>query len=165
MEKEQVREKRVMTEDLRRKLAGFISFSNDATIDFPPEEYLEKDKDENFTIPQDLHAYFPTYAIRCYTVAENEIARGIIDAVQEDTEHKNIEERFKSIREIVRVVISGWKNNFDLGTLRQIEYKKDPQGGCDKELFEKIPDWQIWPIFSFANKISCITLGEKLSLK
>lgn len=37
-------EKRVMTDELQRQLAGFIGFSNESKIDFPPQEYLDKDE-------------------------------------------------------------------------------------------------------------------------
>jgi hypothetical protein len=47
----------------------------------------------------------------------------------------------------------------------EISYKSDPAGGCDKALWDKIPDFIYYEIRNYVHQISGITPGELVSLK
>jgi hypothetical protein len=162
---EQTKEKRVMDEKTRRELAGHLGFSNDSTIDLPPEEYLEKDKDGELDVPEDLIGYFPTYTVRSFTKAEKTAYDAIIKESIADTERKNTKEINAKLENLIRSCIMNVKNNFDMGTLQIVPYKPDPSGGMDVDQFDKIKSAYISSISSFILKLSLLLPGEKLSLK
>jgi hypothetical protein len=169
-------ERREMTEELRKQLAGYLPFSNEATIDYPPSMYMkhvakwDEEKQEfidtpEFTVPLDLHGYFPTFTLRCFNKGEYTQAHKLMAEIREDKENKNFIDRLPKNRELVRAVVVGFKNMWDLGTMKDTDYVADPSGGCGKALFEKVPDWMITSMLFYVYRLSGITPGEQLSLK
>jgi hypothetical protein len=167
-------ERREMTDELRLKMAGWIGFDNNSTIDIPPKEYLPKErinpadkecKVEWCAVPNDLIGYYPTYSLRSFTKAENTAAQLLMKEARDDTENKTMLERFEKIREFVRSCVMNAKNNYDLGLMKEEPYKADSGKGMDKVQFGKIPDLYIWPLWNIINRLSGITSGESLGLK
>jgi hypothetical protein len=158
-------EKRVMTDELQRQLAGFIGFSNESKIDFPPQEYLDKDESGKLEIAEDLIGYFPTYTLRGFTKAEKTDYDSIIRETIADKEGVGSKERDDRFKNLARICILGMKNNYDLGLKKNVEYVADPTGGMNAEQFEKIPSGRVQKIIHFISKISLLLPGEKISLK
>jgi hypothetical protein len=158
-------EKREMTEEIRREMLGWLSFSPDSTIDFAPKDYLPKNAEGKIEARDELLPYFATYQIRSFKKGENILAQKLRAELMADKENKNLFEHFQRMRDLVRPCIMGSRDNFDLGTMKEDTYRPDPQGGMDKAQFDKIPDIYIWPMWGFINRISGITPGESLSLK
>jgi hypothetical protein len=153
---------RVMTEELRKQLAGYLPFSNEAVIGFTPQAFLLKDVKDKFRIPEQFH---PIFSVRCFTKSEYEEAKKILHEELSDKDKKGESETFQKTRDLVRKVVTGFKNLWDIGTMMEISYKSDPAGGCDKALWDKIPDFIYYEIRNYVHQISGITPGELVSLK
>ena len=174
-------EKRVLTEEMRKALAGYLPFSPNASIEYTPpfftkrqerwdeikKEFVNKDEkgtDLPFLIPEDFQ---PVFTVRSFSKAEYDEAGKIIHEEIMDKENKNLIDIASKTKETVRKVIVGWKKFIDIGTLQEIEFKADVVGGVDKTLWEstRMPDWVYRDIRNFVYRLSGVTAGEKISLK
>jgi hypothetical protein len=162
-----------MTDEIRKRLAGYLPFSPSATIDFVPEMYLGKTRKWNYKtetfedtetdcVPEEFR---PTFTVRCFNKGEYDKSKKIlVDYKNEKDDSKKIDLE-RQMKELLRPVVMGWKNLIDLGTMQLIEYKGDPSGGCDKSVFESLIEDILKDINLYVNRLSGITPGERLSLK
>jgi hypothetical protein len=163
-----------MTPEMRKELAGYLPFSQNATIDIIPEIYLKKraiwnkEKGEFVDTDEDVvpAEFRPTFTVRCFNRAEHDKAKKLL---LEYRNEKTTDERKSQIedesRGLVRMVVKGLTNLIDIGSGETIEYKADPDGGCDKGIFERLFDGTISNLLEFVNRISGLLPGERLSLK
>lgn len=167
-------ERRELTAEERVKLAGYMPFSNDATIEYTPEFFLRKKLGEFDPIKNEFvqsneyevpDGYRPTFILRCFTKAEYDKAQLLLQEARLDKDSIKAAERLPKTKELLRVVVMGWSDLWDLGKMEMLPYKADSAGGCDKELFNKIPDWIFMDLQSYVYRLSGITPGERLSLK
>lgn len=169
-------EKREMTEEVRRQLAGHMCFSNESTTDFPPSMYLKHKQKFNektneledtleYEVAEDLHGYFPTFQLRSFTKGEYEKSHRISEEIRLDKNSEHIADRIPKIRELARVITMGWTDFYDPGKNEVVTYKSDPQGGCDKDLFRMVTDGRANEIYMYGCRMSGIFQGEKLSLR
>ena len=169
-------ERREMTEELRRELAGHMSFSSEATVEFPPSAYLKHKQKPNeatgefedlpeFEIAEDLHGYFPTFVLRSFTKAENDKAERLICELRAEGAKSRTYDLNPKIRELARAATTDWRDFYDPAKKDFVAYKADPQGGCDREIFRLVTDGRVSEIFYYILRMSGIFPGEKLSLR
>jgi hypothetical protein len=162
-----------LTEDLRKQLAGYLPFSPSASIAYTPAFFLRKKEAwsaekkqfvtlEEFLIPD---GYRPTFTLRPFTKEEYDEASKIMHEEVLDADNKGMLELAAKTKELVREVILGWKDFFDIGTLQEIEYKGT--AGVDKDLWTsaRMPDWVYSDLRNYVYRLSGITPGERISLK
>lgn len=161
-----------MTPELRNQLAGYLPFSNDATTKYTPDFFLQKKKvwneekkefdDGEIIIPEKFQ---PKLEVRCFNKGEYDKAKKLIIEETQDKEEKRKSELFEQTKELARKVVMGWSDYWDIGKMEEIKFKADPEGGCDKDLWAKMPDWMFYSIRTFVYRLSGLTPGEILSLK
>jgi hypothetical protein len=156
-----------LTDEMRVKLAGHLPFSLEATIKYPPSEYIdkyEKDGKKVYVVDESLHNFFPVFELRGFTEAEKIKSESITKEMRADKENLKLDEQIKEIKELVRLAVKGWTHFIDIGTKKEIIYETDAVSGCKKEVFEKVPMGMIWKLYYYVQQLSCITSGEKISL-
>jgi hypothetical protein len=172
-------ERRELTAEERRNLAGYLPFSNEATIEYTPVFFLRRQerwdvkKEQSVTITEDGQdmpylvpdGYRPTFTLRCFTKAEYDKAQALLQDARLDKDNARAVERLPKTKELLRAVVMGWVDLWDLGKMEMLPFKADPAGGCDKVLFDKVPDWIFTDLQSYVYRLSGITPGERLSLK
>jgi hypothetical protein len=162
-----------LTDDLRKQLAGYLPFSPSASIDYTPAFFLRKKEAwsdekkqfvslEEFLIPD---GYRPTFTLRPFTKEEYDEAGKVMHAEVLDVDNKKLLDNAAMTKELVRKVILGWKDFFDIGSLQEIEYKGG--NGVDKDLWvsTRLPDWVYSDLRNYVYRLSGITPGERISLK
>lgn len=149
-------EKRILDEETRKQLLGYVPFSVDATIDYTPTEY-EAVRDESLR---------PVFKLRSLTQAEvTQLNHNSLGYLKKDVTHEEMSVISEKNILLVRACILGWTNLFDAGTGEEIEYKSVTSGGCDEEIFKRLPGWLQQNIMTFVRQISGLSLAENLSLK
>jgi hypothetical protein len=147
---------RILDEETRKQLLGYVPFSTDATIKFTPDEFKAV-KDETLR---------PVFELRSFTQAEvirmNKNSSGYL---QKEITHEQIREIADKNCVIVSACMLGWSNLFDAGTGAEIEFKPSPSGGCDEKVFKQLPGWLQGSILDFVRHISGLSLAENLSLR
>ena len=137
---------RRLSEETRQQLLGLLPFSVGSTIEFTPERFGGVEEE-----------FRPGYTIRGFTQEESTKVKKLLRNVKDANEEE--------LNEYARMIVMGWKNIFDTGTFEEIEYKADPAGGCDKDLFKIFPDTTKGDILFYGVKISGLIDPEKLGLK
>ena len=149
-------EKRMLTPEVRAALLSKIPFSVNATTEYTPKPYMTKVKDpegkdiDEYSIPEEFR---PVFTLRSFTKQESYDVKKVCSKGEE-----------KGIQEWARKSVIGWKNLFDAGTLEEIEYKSDPTGGADKDLFSVIPEHVVADILMYVSSISGILDKDRLGL-
>jgi hypothetical protein len=154
-------EKRILDEETRKALQGYLPFSSDVTIDFTPEEFQTK------KIPAEFQ---PKFAIRSMTKKEKEEYTSIYANVKKDADGKTPDSEWKAVGDkmskIYQTCLKGWRDFFDAGTGEEIWYS---EGGFVSEAptinWDLIPGWIQLSIAAEIRKISNLTPVEMLSLK
>ena len=165
-------EKQVLTDELRKQLAGFFPFSNEATTEHTPEFFLEKklvkiDENEHlvwgeYKIPEE---YRPVFTVRCFKKDEYDAAHKLMQEERNDKDHLHTVDRLPKIKDSIRKVVSGWINYWDIGKMEQIPFVADTVEGAHKDLWEKVPDSIIMDLQDFVYKLSGLRKADHLSLK
>lgn len=150
--------KRVLTDEVRNALIGDMPFSSTSTIPFTPKQFLKKGDDGNHVLPKEYQAVFD---ISGMTKPQKASARKLILKVAKGLDDKEQSE----LKELTRFNTKGWQNLFDIGTKEELAYKEDPDGGCEKELFNRIPEAIIGQLFFEITKISGLLDTTLLGLK
>ena len=149
-------EKRILDEETRKQLLGYVPFSTEATIKFTPDEF-KSIKDETLR---------PVFEVRSLTQAEvirmNKNSSGYL---AKDITHEQVRDIAERNCIIISACILGWVNLFDAGNGREIEFKASPSGGCDEKIFKLLPGWLQGSILDFVRNISGLSLAENLSLR
>lgn len=144
-------EKRVLTPEIREALLSKVPFSVNARVSYTPKTYrTKKENTEEYVIPVE---YQPVFEVRSFTREEIPQVRKVATKGDE-----------VGIREWSRKVVMGWSNMFDAGTMEELDYKVDPTGGCDKDLFSTIPETVSADILMYASSISGLLDKDKLGL-
>jgi hypothetical protein len=147
----------VMTPELRKKMLTRLPFSRNASIDYTPAPYLVKDMDDagketdEYAIPEEFR---PVFKVRPLST-EEKTKLGKFTS-------KNMDET--ALRELIRTNITGIEKLFDAGTMEEIPFKGDNNGGMDKALFESLPVMVIRDLFVFISGISGLSTDERAGL-
>lgn len=134
-----------LDEVMRDRMKAILPFSLKAVDSFTPEIYGE--------LPEEFR---PSFKIRPFTVGEK---KEITTAASRGG-MQNAEQLDK-----IRKVLVGWEKLFDSATLEVIEYRAETDGGCERKLFDALPQCLMIEILNHAIKISGLLSAEKLSLK
>jgi hypothetical protein len=147
--------KRILDEETRQKLLGYLPFSAEATIEFTPHRF-SKD------IPSE---YIPVFSLRSFTEAERQqLAKNHL-SYKQDMPQEQIDAVYDSNKLLLRACIMGWRSYFDVGTKEEVEYRASPSGGCDETVFKRLPDWIVLDLLRYVSRISVVSAPEDLSLK
>lgn len=147
--------KRILDEETRKQLLGYVPFSVDAKISFTPEE---------FNAIKDV-SLRPVLEIRSLTQSELTQLRHNSQELAANATAEKVLITADSNLNVIRGCILGWKNLFDVGSKEEIEFSASPIGGCDEKLFQILPIWLKRSILNFVRKISGLTEPEELSIK
>lgn len=145
--------KHTLTPQQREALMGLAPFSKSRTHSFTPDVFGKKDEDKNEIIPKDLQ---PVFTIRPTTKEEEEKYPRTQAAINASDE--------KTLSELARKLVVGWKNIIDIAIEEELEFKADNNGNPPVELWEQIPPFTRGRILLEAIKISGLQAGEKLGL-
>jgi hypothetical protein len=123
-----------ITDEIRAKLHGFAMVSSNITLPYKVE--IDGVPDE----------FLPIITVMTLTVTEMEELRD----KQFTTEN---EEYFA---ELTRTHIVGWKNLYDISTNTLVEFKADKgvNGGCDVDMFKKLPNKLKIDIITYITTVS-----------
>lgn len=133
---------RSLPPELRQELLSKLPFSVTATVEYTPEMFS--------TITEE---YRPVFTMRSWTRVESKVvmsSQGKIDV--------------EKAREYTRKAVVGWKNVFDAGSGNEIDFVAESSGGCDKALWDALPDTLYVELFKYVSQISGLALREKVSL-
>jgi hypothetical protein len=168
-------ERRVLTDEMRQQLAGYLPFSANEKIEYTPAFFLRKkevwseekkqfETTDEYLIPD---GFRPVFTIRSFTKAEYDDAAKIMHREVLDADNKKMLDTAADTKELVRNVVLGWKDFVDIGTLQEIPFKADANSGVDKDLWvsTRMPDWVYSDIRNYVYRLSGITPGERISLK
>jgi|GEM_PF-2151868 hypothetical protein len=146
--------KRILDEETRKALLGYVPFSSECSINYSPEEFMQI-KDESLR---------PVFKVRSLTQAEMmQIKRN--SSGYRGATPEQIEKIGEGNIAIIRGCILGWHNIFDSGSGTEIEFIPSTNGGCEEKLFRAFPDWVIVKIMNFVRTISGLSSPEELSIK
>lgn len=146
-----------MTPELRKKMLTRLPFSRNSSIEHTPAPYLVKEQDEEgkdtdeFAIPEE---YRPVFKVRPFSTEEK--------AKLGKVTNKSIDEA--SLRDLVRANIVGVEKLFDAGSMEELPFKGDQNGGMDKGLFDSLPVMVIRDLFVFISGISGLSTDERAGL-
>ena len=146
--------KRILDEETRKALLGYVPFSSDCSIPFTPDEFNQV-KDESLR---------PVFSVRSMTQAEHAQIKHNSAGYAGATPDK-IKQIGDANLAVIRGCVIGWKNLFDAGSGEEIEFIPAASGGCDEKLFKIIPDWLTVKILDFIRTISGLSAPEELSTK
>lgn len=140
MEKE-VKEKR-MTKEEEIELLGLLPFDDEAVDKSVPERFLKLPKSDR-----------PVLHIRSLTAKEKRQIERLQRKLNEELMRKIKNEDIASdddiedeLRECGRKMLVGW-DNMKTATRKKLEFRPDPEGGCSKDLWDKLPVWlMVWVI-------------------
>lgn len=133
---------RSLPPELRQELLSKLPFSSTSTIEYTPEMFSGITEE-----------YRPVFVMRSWTRMEAKVvmsSQGKIDP--------------EKAREYTRRALLGWHNIFDTGSGSEIVYVADPSGGCDKGIWDALPDTLYVDLFKYVSQISGLALREKVSL-
>jgi len=151
-------EKRILDEETRKTLYGYLPFSVGSSIEFIPDQF-KSISDESLR---------PVFSIRSLKQSEKiQLQINYSDynrAKEKDKDEILIKTSFKNLS-IIRSCVTGWKNLFDCSNGNEIEFATDENGACTVELWDMLPDWIKTEIFTFVQKISCLSVPDKTSLE
>lgn len=147
---------RILDEETRKQLLGYVPFSTEATIKFTPDEF-KSIKDETLRPVFEVRSLNQTEVIRM-----NKNSSGYL---VKDIDHEQIRDIAERNCIIISACILGWANLFDAGTGEEIEFKAAQSGGCDEKVFKRLPGWVQGSILEFVRRISGLSLAENLSLR
>jgi hypothetical protein len=149
---------RVLTDEVRAALLGDMPFSSNSTHPFTPKHFLKKNGEDKYILPEEFRAVFD---LKGMTKPQKQQGRKLLLKINKGLDQK---EQMQLI-ELCRVNVVGWSNVFDLGTREEIEFKLDPEGGCDKDLFDRIPEAVVGQLFYEQTRISGLLDTTLLSLE
>jgi hypothetical protein len=141
---------RVLPSELRAQLISKLPFSNEARDEYTPKMFELKNEDGTWKVPEE---YRPTFVLRPWTRQEILAVRAACRKEPADEE---------GIREACRKACTGWKNLFDAGSGKEVDYSGT--AGCDRVLWDNIPSTIIEDLFTRCSKISGLMEQEKTSL-
>jgi hypothetical protein len=145
----------VMTPEIKEFLESRMPFSPSAVVDYTPEMFLKEHEIDGVKTKILPDEFIPVFKIRSLRKDEKEaLRRALLDV------NKNQE----AIKDVCRKCVLGWDNVFDLGTKLTYEYKADPAGGCDKEVFAYLTTSVISDICMYLSKISGLIDVDKMGL-
>jgi len=149
---------RKLDADMRRLLLGDMPFYAGSTVDYTPEHYKVSRKidGQDVEIPEE---YRPVFSIRAWNTQERDQANSLLKKIEDISSNNE-----KKVAELTRKAITGWQNVFDVGTGNEIDYKPDPDGGLDKELYSALPVIVCIQIFQEIAKISGLMDVTKMGL-
>jgi len=147
--------KRVLDEQTRRVLLGYVPFSTEATIRYTPDEFINI---ADATLR-------PIFVVRSFTQAEALQLRTISMSYSKDNTNEQTLKLSQDILQVSRGCVLGWSNLFNAGTGEEIEFKGDTNGACVSELYAILPEWLKRSISEYIKKISGLNEPEILSLK
>lgn len=142
---------RKLTPELQKKLMGLNPFSANATVDFTPAFYRKKSEDDEYIIPEE---YQPVFSIRPYKKSELERIRKIYS----NRKPENID--MDDVKDFARIVIKGWRNLYDAGTLEEIEYETEDDGTASRVVVYSFSFTLINSIITECIKISGLSAEE-----
>lgn len=157
-------ERRELTEEEREKLLGYFPFSIDATTEFTPEIYLQKENDV-FLIPDGYRPVFtlrPLDKVSYDKAAKIQLEAGLSyknDVAGHPSSGNTMLEKQQGVRDIVRAGVVGWQDYIDIGTGKEIQF------ASTEDVFNKMPFAIVTEIFMHLLKISGLLPGERLGLK
>lgn len=151
-------EERVLTPEMREKLLGDMPFNSDSTIEFTPKHYLRKDEKGDFILPEE---YRPVFILKGMTKPQRQKGRKLVIKMSEELK----EDDQGHVVDLTRLNVIGWRNMFDLGTMKEFKFNAETDGGCEKKLFDSIPVSIVGQIFFEQCRISGILDTDKLSLE
>ena len=147
----------VMSEEVRQKLLGRCPFNVTSTIDYTPELYLTK-TDDVYDLPVEFR---PVFQVRSFTKQDSiDISTGAIKA----KDGQGVDKYIDTITNKARQCTMGWSKLYDAGTMTEIPYKADINGGADKDLFNSLPLPVIQDMFVFISGISGLKSFERSGL-
>jgi hypothetical protein len=147
--------KRILDEETRKQLLGYVPFSVDAKITFTPDEFSSV-KDETLR---------PVFELRSLNQAELTQLKKSSMGMSREASPEEVNRIAEANTMLIRACVLGWKNLFDSGLGEEIEYSSSPTGGCEESLFKRLPIWIVRSIMEFVKKISGLSVAEELSLK
>jgi hypothetical protein len=147
--------KRVLDEETRKQLLGYVPFSSDAKITFTPDEF-KSIKDETLR---------PVFIIRSLSQAELTQLKKNSQGYSKESTPEDLTRMAEGNMSVIRDCIVGWENLFDSGNGEEVEFVATAKGGCDENLFKRLPMWLVRSLMTFIRKISGLTDFEDLSLK
>lgn len=150
-------EKKVFDEATRQALLGLAPFSLNSTIDFTPASYQLK-RNEQLIVPEDL---WPVFTIRPWTKLESDLVKRALSQVSNNVGTKAENEA----KEAVRKVIKSWSNLIDAGSMEEIEYVEETDGGASKDIFNNFPASLVSDLLNKCCSISGILDMERSGLK
>jgi len=118
---------------------SLMPLAEDATYDYVPESFKEKDNTGQYIVPE---AAWPTFQLRALTNKEHaQLRRSVLLSGKMDmAKPEKVVEASEMVYEAVRKTITGWKGIVNVATGEEYSYRQDPEGGADKGLWERIPD-------------------------
>jgi len=118
-----------MTREMREELLGLLPFSTKATLDYVPAPYMLKNDQDEFVVPDELR---PTFTLRA-------MSREEMDTMRQKSKTSKMDD--EALRDIVASVCTGWADLYDISpeVPELIDYKQDPKGGADREVFAMVP--------------------------
>ena len=147
--------KRILDEETRKALLGYVPFSSDCSISFTPEQFL-KIKDESLR---------PSFKLRSMTQAEMIQLKRNSSGYHNATPEKLLQIADANLT-LIRGCVIGWENLFDSGSGNEIEFVPAATGsGCDEKLFRILPDWLTVEVMDFVKTISGLSSPEEISIK
>ena len=140
-------EKRILDEETRKQLLGYVPFSVDVSTLFTPEEF-NTIKDTSIR---------PIFTVRSLNQAELAQLKKNAVGMSKDTTPEAMTEIANKNTEILKNCILGWVQLYDAGTGEEIPY--------DADKFKTLPSWMIRSIMGFVRKISGLETPDELGLK
>ena len=164
----------ILDEETRKKLVGFLPFSEDATIEFTPSVFLQKKKivapdgtladSAEDAFPADIR---PVFHLKCFTTAQAEETKRIrLKGAAGNMGQKEMDALDFQLFDIIRTCVKGWRSLYDLGSLTEIVYEADASGiGAKGALFDKIPVWIKKELMIYICRMSSLLPGDESALK
>lgn len=147
--------KRILDEEARKALLGYVPFSIDCRIPYTPKEFS--------SIPDETLR--PIFELRSLNQAELIQLKKNSMGLKRDSSNEDVSRMADANTQLIRACVLGWSNLFDAGSGEEIEYTASPTGGCEEILFKRLPVWVVRSIMEQVRTISGLTDAEDLSLK
>lgn len=147
--------KRILDEEARKQLLGYVPFSLDCRITYTPKEFLSI-ADETLR---------PVFELRSLNQAELIQLKKNSMGLKRDSTNEEVSRMAEANTQLIRACVLGWNNLFDAGSGEEIEYISSTSGGCEEVLFKRLPVWVVRSIMEYVRTISGLTDAEDLSLK
>lgn len=141
-----------LDKETKEKLIGMLPFSEMAEDSYTPKKFID-DK-----IPIEFR---PIFKLRPFNNAEKIKAKTLIKKMAANGDAYGTDD---DCLEIIRKVVIGWENYYDIGKGCYIEYKSSEDGGADKSIFKNIPKSIANPLFFRVYALSGILDMESVPL-